>query len=241
MNDNKTITRNLRCNLTQPELVEAARSSAELTRGISALENDKSRINKDYAARIAEKEAQRSIINDTITSGYEFREVKCQVDFDKPNKGQKTVTRLDTNEVVSVETMTAEEMQRELDLDGYKFNPDGVCVNPGKIRLCYSQGVEAVLSIARHPVDESWYAGICIDTVKSTPDMLCRIENTPYDTATGAAQSACERFRQYLTSRMDKEDGDESAGAMHAWLLQRLDKIATAVNLVAPSKEVVVE
>ena len=117
LQETKTIVRVLRCQLTQQELVEAARQSAELTAGIGALEEDKSRVAKDYAARIAEKESSRSLLNGKVVSGYEFRDVKCDVVLSW-SPGMKRVVRQDTGEEVAVEAMTPDELQHEIDFSG---------------------------------------------------------------------------------------------------------------------------
>lgn len=111
------IRRQLRCVLTGRELLEAGKRSAELTREICALEEDKARVSKDFAARIASREADRSILTDKITSGYEFRDVTCRVDLNSPKVGVKTIVRLDTAEDVAVEQMTPDELQEKLPLE----------------------------------------------------------------------------------------------------------------------------
>lgn len=113
----ETTTRHLRCVLTEKEILEVGKQSAELTRAIIALEDDKARISKDFGARIAEKEAQRSVLTDKIISGYEFRDVPCVVRLNDPKPGSKTIVRNDTIDVVAVELMNPDEMQEKLPLE----------------------------------------------------------------------------------------------------------------------------
>jgi hypothetical protein len=119
----ESITRHLRCILTEKELLEVSKQSAELTRAIVALEDDKGRISKDFTARIAEKEAARSVLTDKVLSGYEFRNVPCTVRLNDPKVGCKTVIRDDTLEQVAVEQMTPDEMQEELPLEEAPVEP----------------------------------------------------------------------------------------------------------------------
>lgn len=113
----ETTTRHLRCVLTEKEILEVGKQSAELTRAIIALEDDKARISKDFGARIAEKEAQRSVLTDKIISGYEFRDVPCVVRLNDPKPGSKTIVRNDTIDVVAIELMNPDEMQEKLPLE----------------------------------------------------------------------------------------------------------------------------
>ena len=50
--------------------------------------------------------------------GYEERQVSCRIEYNRPHNGKKTIIREDTGETVSIENMTGEELQEELDLSG---------------------------------------------------------------------------------------------------------------------------
>ena len=57
------------------------------------------------------------MLGNKLRSGYEMRDVECEIHFDKPEQGQKQTIRLDTNEVVTTAVMTEEEKQRQLPLE----------------------------------------------------------------------------------------------------------------------------
>jgi hypothetical protein len=124
------ITRQLRCVLTERELLDIGKQMAERAQEIVALDDDKSRVSKDFAARIAEKEASQSILSNKIMSGYEFRAVTCSVHRHIPKTGMKTIIRDDTIESVSIEQMTPNEMQEELPLDSQQEDPPRVQAVP---------------------------------------------------------------------------------------------------------------
>ena len=228
----------LRCTLSEKELVEAARGSAELTRGIGALEEDKSRTNKNFGALIAEKEASRSLLNDAITSGYVCREVDCEAELSTPKPGYKRVVRLDTGEEVGIEAMTPDEMQRQLDLDAFKFDEDGVCLNPGRVVLVAP--VPAVLLVAIHPVSALWFGGLEVEEIEQDSDWACQLGNSGRPTVTEAAGVAFELMRLHFDKR--RTAGDKVAAKMVKWLDARQGRICgEAVAQLGAGKEVVVE
>jgi len=64
-----------------------------------------------YAAQIAENEKRMAELAKKINNGYELREVECMVMMETPRPGMKRIIRIDTNEAIFDEPMTAEEMQ----------------------------------------------------------------------------------------------------------------------------------
>lgn len=79
-NTNKTvlITKHLRCNLTESELLLFGRELAETTNELAQLEADKKRVVSDFAAKITERESRINRLSGVISTGYEFRDVECQ-------------------------------------------------------------------------------------------------------------------------------------------------------------------
>lgn len=113
----KKITQKLRCLLTDEEKICAGKELAEATESIETLENDKAQIVADFKAKITAAQAQISVLSNKLRSGYEFRDVACELRYDVPAKGQKQVFRLDTKKVVETAPMTEEEKQRQLPLE----------------------------------------------------------------------------------------------------------------------------
>jgi len=117
MSDTKKVTQKLRCLLTADEKIEAGRELAEATNELTAIEEDKAQIVADFKHRTSAAEARIGVLSNKLRSGYEFRDVECEVRFDTPEKGQKQVVRLDTDEIVATNPMSEEEKQRELPLE----------------------------------------------------------------------------------------------------------------------------
>ena len=111
-----TIECSCRVQLTQAELVDAGKRLAESTTTLIQLEDEKTKVQSDFKAKITKQQAEISLLSSLVKSGYEFRDVTCKVMFNQPEEGKKTIVRLDTNQTVKVEPMTMEERQRNLDL-----------------------------------------------------------------------------------------------------------------------------
>ena len=110
----KNVKRQLRCVFTNSELLVIGKSLAELRQQREALENDKKRVVSDFSAKLAAVDAEESIAANKIASGYEIRAVECRVLLDAPEPGQKTLVRLDTDEVAGIEEMTDADRQLNL-------------------------------------------------------------------------------------------------------------------------------
>ena len=113
----KNTTETLRCNLTDDEKMLAGKELAESTNTLTQLEEDKAQIVADFKARTTAAEAKISILSNKIRSGYEFRQVECRVEFDKPEPGLKITTRMDTFEIIRTENMSDDEKQQQLELN----------------------------------------------------------------------------------------------------------------------------
>jgi hypothetical protein len=116
-NDIQKITRKLRCVMTGEELLEAGRQLAEATNSLEELDSEKTEIVAEFKAKISAAEAQIASLSNKLRSGYEFRDVACQVAYGVPEPGFKQTTRLDTNEVIETTPLTEEEKQRLLGLE----------------------------------------------------------------------------------------------------------------------------
>lgn len=117
MKESKRTTHVLRCLLSDAEKIEAGRELAEATNMLTELDNDRKQYVDSIKAKVTVEESKIAAISNKVRSGYELREVDCIVFFDEPISGEKTTVRLDTNATVSVERMTQDECQRQLDLE----------------------------------------------------------------------------------------------------------------------------
>lgn len=115
--ETKKVTQRLRCNLSDEEKINAGKELAEATNELSSIEEDKTQVMADFKAQVTAQEAKVSMLSNKLRSGYELRNVQCEVIFGVPESHQKQTVRLDTNEIVSTETMSEEEKQGNLPLE----------------------------------------------------------------------------------------------------------------------------
>ena len=111
-----TITENLKCMFTEAELKEKAIHLAQECRSMEDVEKEKKQVMQDFNAKLAAHSAKVGLLSNNINNGYEYRYVKCDVIYDRPVAGKKTIIRQDTflPETVKVENMTTTEIQGEL-------------------------------------------------------------------------------------------------------------------------------
>jgi hypothetical protein len=107
-----TIKQTLACNFTEEEKVALAQEMAQATVKKADLENALSEISAQYKADIKAQENLIRMAATKIHDGYEYRDVECEVEFNVPERGQKTITRSDTGETF-IRPMT---MQEKADL-----------------------------------------------------------------------------------------------------------------------------
>jgi hypothetical protein len=110
----KKSKRNLRVQFTKDELLAIGKELGESNNGLADLEDEKARVVSDFEAKIKAAEAHISMATNKLTSGYEYRDVPVTINMHTPQTGKKTTWRDDTGEIVSVEDMTADELQPEL-------------------------------------------------------------------------------------------------------------------------------
>ncbi len=79
--------------------------------------SDKKRSASEYGSRIKSIEAAITKLAYTVSTGHELREIRCGMFFDTPEKGKKSLIRLDTKEVVSVEEMSSTDRQLALPIE----------------------------------------------------------------------------------------------------------------------------
>lgn len=106
---NKSVdTQLLKCFFTEEEKVAMAGEMAKATVEKDSLQQALKEITAQYKAKVEERETIIKKAAQLIRDGYEYRDVECDVDFNIPERGMKTITRHDTNETF-VEQMTMEE------------------------------------------------------------------------------------------------------------------------------------
>ena len=108
----------LRYNFTDAEITDYAKCLARSNQEYSSLEETKKRVTKELAASLEEKQGEVLKFSRLINNGHEYRMMPCTITFDEPKRGEKTITRDDSCEVVIVSRMSEEEMQIKLPLQG---------------------------------------------------------------------------------------------------------------------------
>lgn len=103
-----TITekRNLRYDFTAVEIHDLSMALANKNKEVAALVKKKKSVTSQCTAEINAAEAACAILSNQVADGYEHRDIDCEVIFNQPANGKKTIIRKDTNTLVGVEPMT---------------------------------------------------------------------------------------------------------------------------------------
>jgi len=113
----KETTEWLRYDFSNDELLDKARELGRAGQEISCLESQLDSVKKDLNAKIAALEATRGMLGNHVTSGYEMRNLKCEIRYNDPEDKTKTVVRVDTGEVIRTAKMESHELQEEIDFE----------------------------------------------------------------------------------------------------------------------------
>ena len=93
-----------------------------------------------------EIKAKIQTISANIAARREFRWTDCEVRFNEPRTGKKTVVRMDTGATVEVTNMTPDEMQLKINLPETVDKETGEIVNPGEaVVRAQSSGLNELL------------------------------------------------------------------------------------------------
>lgn len=94
-----TQRRSLRYTFTEDEAKELARELANKNQEQRQLEEQKKSVVAEYGSRMTVVKENISMLSDKVASGYEMRDIQCQVEYHTPERNKKTVTRSDNGEV----------------------------------------------------------------------------------------------------------------------------------------------
>lgn len=116
MNTTKTkkAKRNLVCELSESQRLEYGKELALQFSKKLRVEAEKKQSMDAFKNRIGGIESQIADLSQKVETGQEWRDVPCEWRFGQPTKKTKQLVRLDTEEVVSTEDMTADDMQEWL-------------------------------------------------------------------------------------------------------------------------------
>lgn len=108
------IYQNLKVPLTDVQVLGHGRKQAQLLQELAGVEEDEKQVKAQYKAKKEKLLADIKFESQIVNNGYIFKDVECEVRFNEPVSGQKSIVRLDTGDVVAIETMTPREMNRPL-------------------------------------------------------------------------------------------------------------------------------
>jgi hypothetical protein len=101
----------LNCKFTTEELKEIGIKLALENQKRERLEDDKKQSQSQYKSDIDAADAEIRRLSQKLARGSEDRQIECDVFYNTPEEGKKTIIRNDTHEEVSIDKMTEDEMQ----------------------------------------------------------------------------------------------------------------------------------
>src|ERR1043165_3088213 len=109
-----TITkkRTLRYDFTAVETHDLSILLANKTKEVVSLTEEKKSVTSQWTAKINEAKAACNSLSFKVADGYEHRDVECEVIFNQPANGKKTIIRKDSNALVGVEAMTQQDWNK---------------------------------------------------------------------------------------------------------------------------------
>lgn len=107
----KTVTEHLECKFTEKELKELSGDLARYVKELSASELKKKEVMSSLTAEINALESKVQSYAHKVSTGTEYRDVKCNVTYDF-NAGTIRVHRNDTEEMIKDREMTDEQKQQ---------------------------------------------------------------------------------------------------------------------------------
>ena len=109
-----TITekRTLRYDFTAVEIHDLSLQLAGKTKEVASLIKKKKSVTSQCTAEINAAESACAVLSNQVADGYEHREIDCEVIYNQPANGKKTIIRKDSNTLVGVEAMTQQDWNK---------------------------------------------------------------------------------------------------------------------------------
>lgn len=111
----KDCTEYLVCVLTDRELIDKAKELSKANEDLADVESRKKDIMADFTAQQKKHEANISVLSRVVSSGKEYREIKCQWEYNY-TKMLKTLIRLDTMDTVKSAMLNQSDCQGKIAL-----------------------------------------------------------------------------------------------------------------------------
>ena len=116
----KRLYESIKYTFSNDEIRELGEGLARENQTVYDLRDQKKNLTAGITAQIKAAEKRAADLTMKVNNGYELREVECLVLMETPRPGMKRIVRIDTNETVRDEAMTAQEMQSSF---GFKEEP----------------------------------------------------------------------------------------------------------------------
>ena len=104
----------LRCDFTDAEIIDLSKKLARQISEHSAAERELKEVSTQLKANVTAKETAVAFTAGLVQNGYEYRTIECRRYFDHPEKGKKSLVRMDTGDVVSTDRMSGDDLQGQL-------------------------------------------------------------------------------------------------------------------------------
>jgi hypothetical protein len=88
--------RYLRYDFSAVEVHDLSMSMANKTQEFASIEGEKKAITSQFSSKLNILKESINSLADKVASGYEMREVECDIQYHKPEQGKKTYIRKDT-------------------------------------------------------------------------------------------------------------------------------------------------
>lgn len=97
--DEKAVeVKNLKYVFTKDEHIAAATELAYANRTLSGLKDQKKTVMANLNSQISAQEEMVNMLVQNVGNGYDYRDVECEIQFHVPERGFKTILRLDVDE-----------------------------------------------------------------------------------------------------------------------------------------------
>jgi len=111
--ERKEVEEFLECTLTGVELLDRSKKLAKANNDAIDLDKKKKDVSSDFAAQQKKIDATLGILSRVVSSGKEYRTVKCEWVINY-TKGVKDLVRLDTQDIIRTIDLTKEERQTKM-------------------------------------------------------------------------------------------------------------------------------
>lgn len=111
--EEKETSEYLACILSEKELIDRSKALAKANEDLAQVEAKKKDVMADITAQQKKHEANIGALSRIVSSGKEYRDVKCIIRLDY-KAGRKTITRCDTSEIIKTSELTQGDRQANL-------------------------------------------------------------------------------------------------------------------------------